>query len=167
VLKEDYETLSVVKGAELVGQRYTPPFGYVPVEHGHIVIAGDFVSDSSGTGIVHIAPAHGDDDYKVSRENNISMLNVVDLAGRYVAEVTDFAGRFVKDPELDIDIVKSLSERGLLYSKERYEHSYPFCWRCKTPLIYYAMESWFIKTTAVKDQLIANNNSVDWYPGHI
>ncbi|WP_337098640.1 isoleucine--tRNA ligase [Paenibacillus sp. YIM B09110] len=167
VLKEDYETLSVLKGAELVGQRYTPPFGYVPVEHGHIVIAGDFVSDSSGTGIVHIAPAHGDDDYKVSRENNISMLNVVDLAGRYVAEVTDFAGRFVKDPELDIDIVKSLSERGLLYSKERYEHSYPFCWRCKTPLIYYAMESWFIKTTAVKDQLIANNNSVDWYPGHI
>lgn len=167
VLKEDYETLSVVKGAELVGQRYAPPFGYVPVEHGHIVIAGDFVSDSSGTGIVHIAPAHGDDDYKVSRENNISMLSVVDLAGRYIAEVTDFAGRFVKDPELDIDIVKSLSERGLLYSKERYEHSYPFCWRCKTPLIYYAMESWFIKTTAVKDQLIANNNSVDWYPGHI
>ncbi|MDQ0112889.1 isoleucine--tRNA ligase [Paenibacillus harenae] len=167
VLKEDYETLSVVKGAKLVGQRYAPPFGYVPVEHGHIVISGDFVSDSSGTGIVHIAPAHGDDDYKVSRENNISMLNVVDLAGRYVAEVTDFAGRFVKDPELDIDIVKSLSERGLLYSKERYEHSYPFCWRCKTPLIYYAMESWFIKTTAVKDQLIANNNSVDWYPGHI
>ncbi|WP_307469506.1 isoleucine--tRNA ligase [Paenibacillus harenae] len=167
VLKEDYETLSVVKGAELVGRRYSPPFGYVPVERGHIVIAGDFVSDSSGTGIVHIAPAHGDDDYKVSRENNISMLSVVDLAGRYVAEVTDFAGRFVKDPELDIDIVKSLSERGLLYGKERYEHSYPFCWRCKTPLIYYAMESWFIKTTAVKDQLIANNNSVDWYPGHI
>ncbi|WP_054027984.1 isoleucine--tRNA ligase [Bacillus sp. FJAT-28004] len=167
VLKDDYEVLSVLKGAELVGLSYEPPFQYVAVEKGHIVIAGDFVSDTSGTGIVHIAPAHGEDDYRVSRENGISMLSVVDLAGRYTAEVTDFAGRFVKDAELDIDIVKNLSERGLLYSKERYEHSYPFCWRCKTPLIYYAMESWFIKTTAVKDQLIANNNSVDWYPGHI
>ncbi|WP_169083295.1 isoleucine--tRNA ligase [Paenibacillus sp. PL91] len=167
VLKDEYEVLSVVKGAELVGLSYEPPFNYVAIEKGHIVIAGDFVSDTSGTGIVHIAPAHGEDDYRVSRENGISMLSVVDLAGRYVAEVTDFAGRFVKDSELDIDIVKNLSERGLLYSKERYEHSYPFCWRCKTPLIYYAMESWFIKTTAVKDQLIANNNSVDWYPGHI
>jgi len=167
VLKEDYEVLSVLKGAELVSLSYEPPFQYVAVEKGHIVIAGDFVSDTSGTGIVHIAPAHGEDDYRVSRENGISMLSVVDLAGRYTAEVTDFAGRFVKDAELDIDIVKNLSERGLLYSKERYEHSYPFCWRCKTPLIYYAMESWFIKTTAVKDQLIANNNSVDWYPGHI
>ncbi|WP_028611207.1 isoleucine--tRNA ligase [Paenibacillus harenae] len=167
VLKEDYEVLSVLKGSELVGRSYLPPFRYVQVEKGHIVIAGDFVSDASGTGIVHIAPAHGEDDYRVSRENGIGMLNVVDLAGRYTAEVTDFAGRFVKDAELDIDIVKMLSERGLLYSKERYEHSYPFCWRCKTPLIYYAMESWFIKTTAVKDQLIANNNGVDWYPGHI
>ncbi|MBD2870110.1 isoleucine--tRNA ligase [Paenibacillus arenilitoris] len=167
VLKEGYEVLSVVKGAELVGRSYEPPFRYSKVEKGHIVIAGDFVSDASGTGIVHIAPAHGEDDYRVSRENGISMLNVVDLAGRYTAEVTDFAGRFVKDSELDIEIVKMLSERGLLFSKERYEHSYPFCWRCKTPLIYYAMESWFIKTTAVKDQLIANNNGVDWYPGHI
>ncbi|MGO4697421.1 isoleucine--tRNA ligase [Paenibacillus sp. 2TAB26] len=167
VLKEDYEVLSVLKGAELVGLSYEPPFQYVALEKGHIVIAGDFVSDTSGTGIVHIAPAHGEDDYRVSRDNGISMLSVVDLAGRYTSEVTDFAGRFVKDAELDIDIVKNLSERGLLYSKERYEHSYPFCWRCKTPLIYYAMESWFIKTTAVKDQLIANNNSVDWYPGHI
>ncbi|CAM4508496.1 isoleucyl-tRNA synthetase [Paenibacillus endophyticus] len=167
VLKDGYELLSVVKGAELIGLSYEPPFQYVAVEKGHIVIAGDFVSDTSGTGIVHIAPAHGEDDYRVSRDNGISMLSVVDLAGRYVAEVTDFAGRFVKDAELDIDIVKNLSERGLLYSKERYEHSYPFCWRCKSPLIYYAMESWFIKTTAVKDQLIANNNSVDWYPGHI
>jgi len=167
VLKDGYKVLSVLKGAELVGLSYEPPFKYVALEKGHIVIAGDFVSDTSGTGIVHIAPAHGEDDYRVSRENGISMLSVVDLAGRYVAEVTDFAGRFVKDSELDIDIVKNLSERGLLYTKERYEHSYPFCWRCKTPLIYYAMESWFIKTTAVKDQLIANNNSVDWYPGHI
>jgi isoleucyl-tRNA synthetase len=165
VLKENFEILSTVKGAELVGRSYEPPFRYVPIEKGHIVIAGDFVSDSSGTGIVHIAPAHGEDDYKVARANGISMLSVVNNAGRYVDEVTDLAGRFVKD--CDVDIVKMLSEKGLLYSKERYEHSYPFCWRCKSPLLYYATESWFIETTAVKDQLIANNSKVDWYPGHI
>lgn len=167
VLKENYEVLSEIKGSELVNRSYEPPFTYVKPERGHIIVPGEFVTDSSGTGIVHIAPAHGDDDYKVSRQNNISFVSVVDGQGKYTDEVSDFAGRFVKDPQVDIDIVKALSEKGLLYSKERYEHSYPFCWRCDTPLIYYATESWFIETTAVKDQLIANNNSVDWYPGHI
>ncbi|PZD93874.1 isoleucine--tRNA ligase [Paenibacillus sambharensis] len=165
VMKENFEIVSSLKGAELVGLSYEPPFRYVSVEKGHIVIAGDFVSDTSGTGIVHIAPAHGEDDYRVCRQNGISMLSVVNSEGKYTAEVTDLAGRFVKD--CDVDIVKMLSERGLLFSKERYEHSYPFCWRCKSPLLYYATESWFIETTAVKDQLIANNNGVDWYPGHI
>lgn len=165
VLKEDFEVLSELKGADLVGRSYEPPFQYASIEKGHIVIAGDFVSDTSGTGIVHIAPAHGEDDYRVARQNGISMLSVVNNAGRYTDEVTDLAGRFVKD--CDVDIVKMLSEKGLLFSKERYEHSYPFCWRCKSPLLYYATESWFIETTAVKDQLIANNNGVDWYPGHI
>ncbi len=165
VLKEDYEVLTVIKGSELVGKSYTPPFTYAQVEKGHIVIAGDFVSDSSGTGIVHIAPAHGEDDYRVCRQNGISMLSVVDNAGRYMDVVTDLAGKFVKD--CDVDIVKMLSEKGLLFAKERYEHSYPFCWRCKSPLLYYATESWFIETTAVKEQLIANNNEVDWYPGHL
>ncbi|MFD0715155.1 isoleucine--tRNA ligase [Paenibacillus sp. GCM10027626] len=165
VMKGEYEVLSTLKGAELVGQKYEPPFQYAAVENGHVVIAGDFVSDTSGTGIVHIAPAHGDDDYKVARQSGVGFLNVVDNAGKYMDVVTDLAGKFVKD--CDVDIVKMLSERSLLFSKERYEHSYPFCWRCKSPLIYYATESWFIETTAVKDQLIANNNSVDWYPGHL
>jgi isoleucyl-tRNA synthetase len=165
VLKENYEVLSTLKGSELAGRSYEPPFRYATVEKGHVVITGDFVSDSSGTGIVHIAPAHGEDDYKVARQNGIGMLSVVNNAGRYTDEVTDLAGRFVKD--CDVDIVKMLSEKGLLFAKERYEHSYPFCWRCKSPLLYYATESWFIETTAVKDQLIANNNGVDWYPGHI
>ncbi|MFC3344144.1 isoleucine--tRNA ligase [Paenibacillus abyssi] len=165
VMKENYETIGTAKGSELVDLEYEAPFNYTAVEKGHIVIAGDFVSDTSGTGIVHIAPAHGEDDYRVARKNGISMLSVVNSAGRYVDEVTDLAGRFVKD--CDVDIVKMLSERGLLFSKERYEHSYPFCWRCKSPLLYYATESWFIETTAVKDQLIANNNQVDWYPSHI
>ncbi|WP_058303079.1 isoleucine--tRNA ligase [Gorillibacterium timonense] len=166
VLKEDYEVLSVHKGAEFVGTPYTPPFDYIQVTNkGHIVVDADYVSDTSGTGIVHTAPAHGEDDYKTTRQHGIDFVNVVDLAGRYTDKVTAFAGRFVKD--CDVDIVKNLVERGLLFSKERYEHSYPFCWRCKSPLLYYAMESWFIKTTAVQEQLIANNRDIAWYPPHL
>jgi len=165
VMKEDYEIVSKVKGSELIGLAYEPPFRYVPVKNGHVVIGADFVSASSGTGIVHIAPAHGEEDYKAAQANGIDMLTVVDAAGRYVDAVTDFAGRFVKD--CDVDIVKMLAERGLLFAKERYEHSYPFCWRCKTPLLYYATESWFIRTTAVKDQMIANNRGIEWYPAHL
>ncbi|MBB6673202.1 isoleucine--tRNA ligase [Cohnella nanjingensis] len=165
VMKGEYETLGTVKGRELVGLTYEPLFPYVRVEGAYRIIDADYVSDASGTGIVHIAPAHGEDDYRVSRQHGIPMLMVVNNAGRYIDEVTDLAGRFVKD--CDVDIVKMLSERGLLYHKEKYEHSYPFCWRCKTPLLYYATESWFIETTAVKDQLIANNKTVAWYPEHL
>lgn len=166
VLSESsYEVLSQHKGAEFVGRRYTPPFAYVEAKKGFVVIAADFVSDASGTGIVHIAPAHGEDDYRVAQANGLDFVGVVDLAGCYTATVSEFAGRFVKD--CDVDVVRSLAERGLLFAKERYEHSYPFCWRCHTPLLYYAMESWFIKTTAVKEQMIANNSQVNWYPGHL
>ncbi|TDG00178.1 isoleucine--tRNA ligase [Paenibacillus piri] len=165
VFKGEYEVLSAHKGAELVGTPYEPPFGYIHADKGHIVVDADYVSDTSGTGIVHIAPAHGEDDYRTVREHGLDFVNVVDLAGRYTSQVADFAGRFVKD--CDVDIVKNLSARGLLFAKERYEHSYPFCWRCKSPLLYYAMESWFIRTTAVKEQLIENNSRIDWYPAHI
>ncbi|TBL75805.1 isoleucine--tRNA ligase [Paenibacillus thalictri] len=165
VMKEGYEVVSTHKGSEFVGMEYEPPFGYVRPNKGHVVIAADFVSDTSGTGIVHIAPAHGEDDYRVTRANGLDFVHVVDAAGKYTEQVADFAGRFVKD--CDVDIVKHLSGRGLLFAKERYEHSYPFCWRCKSPLLYYAMESWFIQTTAVKDQLIANNSQIEWYPSHI
>ncbi|MFD2702247.1 isoleucine--tRNA ligase [Paenibacillus shunpengii] len=165
VMKGDYEVLSTLQGSELVGLTYTPPFNYISAEKANIVVGASFVTDASGTGIVHMAPAHGEDDYKTCRENGISFVSVVNSEGKYTEEVTDFAGRFVKD--CDLDIVKHLSEQGLLYSKEKIEHSYPFCWRCKSPLLYYAMDSWFIETTAVKDQLIANNNTVNWYPGHV
>ncbi|UKS27808.1 isoleucine--tRNA ligase [Paenibacillus sp. HWE-109] len=165
LFKQDYEILSVHKGAEFVGTSYEPPFGYISPNKGHIVVDADYVMDTSGTGIVHIAPAHGEDDYRTARQHELDFVNVVNLAGRYHDLITDFAGRFVKD--CDVDIVKYLSERNLLFSKERYEHSYPFCWRCKSPLLYYAMESWFIKTTAIKEQLIENNSKVDWYPGHL
>ncbi|HEY2493021.1 MAG TPA: isoleucine--tRNA ligase [Paenibacillus sp.] len=165
VMTGDYEVIGTLKGSELVGKTYDSPFTYVQVEKSNVIVGAKFVTDASGTGIVHLAPAHGEDDYRVCKENDIGFVNVVNLQGCYVDEVKELAGRFVKD--CDVDIVKMLSDRGLLYSKEKYEHSYPFCWRCDTPLLYYAMDSWFIKTTAIKDQLIANNNEVDWYPGHI
>ncbi|HEY8530211.1 MAG TPA: isoleucine--tRNA ligase [Paenibacillaceae bacterium] len=165
VMKGEYEVLSSLKGRELAGLAYEPPFRYVQVEGAWRVITADFVTDTSGTGIVHIAPAHGEDDYKASMQHGIPMVKVVDHAGRYTEEAADFAGRFVKD--CDVDIVRMLAERGLLYHKEKYEHSYPHCWRCKTPLLYYATDSWFIRTTAVKDKLIENNRQIDWYPAHL
>ncbi|MGZ7443707.1 isoleucine--tRNA ligase [Paenibacillus sp. TH7-28] len=165
VMKGDFTVLSTHKGAEFIGKTYTPPFNYIKADKINVIVGASFVTDASGTGIVHMAPAHGEDDYRTCRENGISFVSVVNGQGRYTDAVSDFAGRFVKD--CDLDIVKTLSEKGLLYSKEKYEHSYPFCWRCKSPLLYYAMESWFIETTAVKDRLIANNNSVEWYPGHV
>ncbi|MGM0712070.1 isoleucine--tRNA ligase [Brevibacillus parabrevis] len=165
VFTDAYEVLSTHKGAEFVGTEYEPPYSYVRVEKGHVIVDAEYVSDTSGTGIVHTAPAHGEDDYRTTRQHGLDFVNVVNLAGRYTEQITDFAGRFVK--ECDVDIVKDLAHRGLLFSKERYEHSYPFCWRCKSPLLYYAMESWFIQTTAIKDQLIANNGKVEWYPGHL
>lgn len=165
VMSGDFEILSTHKGAEFVGMAYEPPFGYLQVNKGHIVVDADYVSDTSGTGIVHTAPAHGEDDYRTTRQHGLDFVNVVKADGTYTDQITAFAGRFVKD--CDVDIVKALSERGLLFAKERYEHSYPFCWRCKSPLLYYAMESWFIRTTAVKDQLIENNSKVEWFPSHI
>lgn len=165
VFQGHYEILSTHKGSEFVGTPYKPPLEYVKVNKGHIIVDADYVSDASGTGIVHIAPSHGEDDYRTARMHGLDFINVVDSAGKYKEEIAEFAGRFVKN--CDVDIVKSLAEHNLLFSKERYEHSYPFCWRCKSPLLYYAMESWFIQTTAVKDQLIETNRKIDWYPSHI
>lgn len=165
VMNGEHEVIGTLLGSDLVGKTYDPPFKYTQLEKSNVILGAKFVTDASGTGIVHLAPAHGEDDYRVCKENDISFVNVVNLQGCYVDEVTDLAGRFVK--ECDVDIIKMLSESGMLYSKQKYEHSYPFCWRCDAPLLYYAMDSWFIKTTAIKDQLIANNNNVEWFPGHV
>jgi len=165
VLKSDYVVLSEVPAADLIGISYTPPFHYVSVEVGHKVVGAEFVTENSGTGIVHIAPAYGEDDYKVVQENGLSFVNIVNEKGQYTDEVSNFQGRFVK--ECDVDIVRYLAEKGLLFSKEKYEHSYPHCWRCDSPLLYYANESWFIKTTALKEQFIKNNAEVTWHPDHI
>ncbi|GGE61390.1 isoleucine--tRNA ligase [Priestia taiwanensis] len=165
VLKESYDVLSVHTGSELKGISYEAPFSFVEVEKGHQVVTANYVTDESGTGIVHTAPAYGEDDYKTIQEHNLSFVNVVNEKGQYTEAVPFLQGRFVKD--CDVDIVRYLAEKGLLYSKEKYEHNYPHCWRCDTALLYYANDSWFIKTTVLQEQFIQNNEEVTWHPDHI
>lgn len=165
VLGDHLTILSEHKGHEFEGINYAPPFDYVTVEKGHYIVLANYVTEDSGTGIVHIAPAYGEDDYKTVQQNGLSFINVVDQQGRYTADVTELTGRFVKD--CDVDIIKMLSEQGTLFHKEKYEHSYPHCWRCDSPLLYYATDSWFIKMSSLKDKMLANNATVNWYPEHI
>ncbi|WP_249315733.1 isoleucine--tRNA ligase [Bacillus sp. FJAT-49711] len=165
VMKEKYETVEVIKGQDLIGLSYEPPFNYVTVANGHKVLGADFVTETSGTGIVHLAPAHGEDDYKAIQDHQFDFVNVVDAKGRYMDYITPLAGQFVKD--CDVEIIKMLSKQNLLFDKQKYEHSYPHCWRCDSPLLYYAMKGWFIKTTAVKEQMQLNNQGVQWFPNHM
>ncbi len=153
-------------GRELLGLDYEPPFAFMtPDKRAHFVIAGDYVTTTDGTGVVHIAPAFGEDDMRVGQENDLPIVNAVDTEGKFIAEVAPWAGRFVKDA--DPDITEELKARGLLLGVEPYEHSYPFCWRCDTPLLYYSKATWYIRTTALKDELIKANGDVVWHPEHI
>ncbi|MBC6975980.1 isoleucine--tRNA ligase [Bacillus sp. Xin] len=165
VLKDGYQVLSTHKGEELVGTSYVAPFPMDEVTNGYRVISADFVTGDSGTGLVHIAPAYGEDDYKVVQNQGLSFLHVVDEQGKYTDAVPFLQGKFVK--ECDVDIVRYLAGEGLLYHKEKYEHSYPHCWRCDSPLLYYAGESWFIRTTEIKETFLQNNDAVTWYPDHM
>ena len=161
----EYTVLETYKGADLEGKEYEPLFDFVsPKEKCWYVVCDDYVTLTDGTGIVHIAPAFGEDDAKVGRKYGLPLVQLVDGKGEMTGE-TKWAGTFCKDA--DPLILQDLEERGLLYSAPKFEHSYPFCWRCDTPLIYYARESWYIKMTDVKDQLIRNNNTVKWYPESI
>ncbi len=153
-------------GSELLGLEYEPPFDFMePDKRAHFVVGADYVTTSDGTGIVHMAPAFGEEDMRVGLDNDLPVVNAVDLEGRFVAEVTPWAGVFVKDA--DPAIIAELKARGLLLGVEPYEHSYPFCWRCDTALLYYAKATWYIRTTAIKDELIAANDHVVWHPEHI
>lgn len=165
VFKNDYEVLSNHKGSEFIGLHYEAPFDYLKLNKGHVVVAADFVTVTSGTGIVHLAPAYGEDDYRTVQENGLDFVNIVDQVGCYTEEAGILAGKFAKDS--DVAIIKMLSEKGLLFSKEKYEHSYPHCWRCDAPLLYYAMEGWFIKTTEIKEEIIQNNEQIHWHPEHM
>ncbi len=161
-----YEVVAELKGADLLGVQYQPLFGYLPEQpRAFTVLEGDFVKTDEGTGIVHTAGAYGEDDLRLCQEAGLEVLHTVGLDGRFLPFVTDFQGLFVKDA--DPLITERLRERGLLYREERIVHPYPFCWRCETPLLYYALDSWFIRTTAVREQLIRNNQSVQWVPAHL
>ncbi|MFJ6413526.1 isoleucine--tRNA ligase [Terribacillus saccharophilus] len=165
LFKEDFQVVESRKGKDLAGVRYEAPFSYVQIDKGHQVVLADFVTDQSGTGLVHIAPAYGEDDYRVVQDNDLDFVHIVDGKGRYIEEITPLAGRFVKD--CDVDIIKLLAEKNRLFHKEKYTHSYPHCWRCDSPLLYYAMEGWFIRMTDVKEKMQENNRQVEWHPGHM
>ena len=165
-----YEVLESFVGADLEGKEYEPLFacaGEVAKKQGKkafFVTKDNYVTMSDGTGIVHIAPAFGEDDANVGRKYDLPFIQFVDSKGE-MTEETEFAGLFVKDA--DPKVLVNLEERGLLFSAPKFEHDYPFCWRCDTPLIYYARESWFIKMTDVREDLIRNNNTINWIPDSI
>ena len=167
---EHAEQVATVKGAELVGLSYEPMFPYfkhLKTQGAFKVIAGEFVSIEDGTGIVHIAPGFGQDDFEVCRAYNedFPVVCPVDEAGKFTAEVPDYQGMQVF--ETNEPIMQLLKEKGLLVKKEQYTHSYPFCWRTDTPLIYKAMSSWFVKVTDFRDDMVKNNQQINWVPGHI
>lgn len=172
-----YEIVEEFTGDKLVGLSYTPPFAYytdATLKHkGHAwkVYAADYVTTTDGTGIVHLAPAFGEDDLRLAKENDIPVVHHIGTDGRFKKEVTDFVGEMVKPIQdlqaTDVLVLKNLSHRGLLFAKEKITHSYPHCWRCDTPLLNYAASSWFVKVTAIKDDLIKANKKVSWVPEDI
>jgi isoleucyl-tRNA synthetase len=170
MLEGPYQVEERVRGAELAGLRYRPPYPYLRHQapegaRAWEVLTADFVSTEEGTGIVHTAAAYGADDLRLAQERGIWFRHSVDLRGRFEPFVEKFAGLFVKDA--DPLIIEDLRERGLLYSAGQVRHTYPFCWRCDSPLLYYALDSWYIRTTAVKDRLVAENAATNWVPAHI
>ena len=166
-LDGEYKIVKEVPGRELVGMEYEPPFDSLQrqPEKKHYVALGDFVSTEEGTGIVHTAVMYGEDDYQLGTKLGLPKKHTVDEEGKFNELVPQWRGMFVKDA--DPLIVEDLKKRGLLYKEELYEHEYPFCWRCDTPLLYYAKDSWFVNVRKVKKQLIANNQSINWVPRHI
>ena len=167
VLKDkEHEVLNVYKGSELLGKEYEQLMPFAKVDgKAFVIIHGDYVSLSDGTGIVHIAPAYGEDDSLVSKQNGIAFVNLVDKEGKFVDDVEPWKGRFVRD--CDVDICKWLEDENKLFAKERHVHSYPHCWRCDTPLLYYPKESWFVAMSKLRDNLVENNDKVNWYPENI
>ena len=167
VLGEGAEILAHFPGEALAGTRYEPPFSYIDDfgPRGHTVLLGDFVTTEDGTGLVHTAIAFGEDDFRLGEQYGLTLQNPVREDGTFDERVTDYEGRSVKDA--DPEIVEALRESGRLLRAETYEHAYPHCWRCETPLIYYAKSSWYVRTTDVRDRMLAENEAITWQPEHI
>jgi len=169
LLGEDYETLATFPGTALEGVRYEAPFRFIAGEEfgplGHSVLTADFVTTADGTGLVHTALAFGEDDFRLGEQYGMTLQNPVRLDGTYDERVPDFQGRLVRDH--DADIVAALDTAGRLFREVPYEHAYPHCWRCDTPLIYYAKASWYLRTSEVRDRMLAENERIGWHPEHI
>jgi isoleucyl-tRNA synthetase len=162
VLGEGWHVVARVRGSELAGATYRPPFDLVSIPGAHFVVTGNFVTTEDGTGLVHLAPAFGADDMETGRAHGLPVVNPISGDGHFEDGVPLVGGMFFKDA--DPTLVSDLADRGLLFRSQQHEHSYPHCWRCHTPLIYYALPSWFIRTTAVKEQLLAENERTNWQP---
>ncbi|MCX7750549.1 MAG: isoleucine--tRNA ligase [Candidatus Bipolaricaulota bacterium] len=165
VLGEGARLLREFPGSELVGRRYLPLYPLAQGERAYTVVGAEFVSMEEGTGIVHIAPAFGEEDHELGKSQELPFLQPVDRAGRFTDAFPLARGEFVKDA--DPKIIADLKARGRLFRAETIEHDYPFCWRCDTPLLYYAMESWFIATTRAKGEILAQAETIAWYPEHV
>ncbi|MDQ6822111.1 MAG: isoleucine--tRNA ligase [Actinomycetota bacterium] len=169
VLPGGADVLATFPGSDLEGVGYEPPFGFIGQdaygERGHTVLLADFVTAHEGTGLVHTAIAFGEDDFRLGEQYGLNVVNPVRLDGTFDARIGEYAGRWVKDA--DQDLIEDLRARGRLLRAETFEHSYPHCWRCHTPLLYYAKPSWYIATSQVKDRLLAANETVTWYPEHV
>ncbi|MCG8603830.1 isoleucine--tRNA ligase, partial [bacterium] len=166
VIEQPYKIVEELRGSDLIGKEYEPLFTFCKTDKKlYYTVGGDFVSTEEGTGIVHMAPAFGEDDYQIGLEYDLPVLQPVDKSGRFSDEVTSYKKLFVKDA--DAQIISDLTDRGLLYKDEIYLHSYPHCWRCSSPLLYYANKSWFVRTTAIKDRLVKYNSDIDWYPKEV
>lgn len=163
---DDYTVVKRMKGKELVGMRYHPLYTFLPTDKDHAyVVAGDFVSTEDGTGIVHIAPAFGQDDWEVGKKYDLPVFLTVQPDGRFNESVDKFKGLWFKDA--DPEIIQDLKERGLLYRSQKYEHNYPFCWRDDTPLMYVARATWYIRSTDYRQTMIDLNRTIKWVPEHI
>ncbi|GAB6898957.1 isoleucine--tRNA ligase [Kineosporia succinea] len=159
------EVLARIPGSDLAGLRYHRPFDLVDIPDAHIVVLADYVTTADGTGLVHQAPAFGADDLSVSRAHNLPVVNPVGRDGRFHDDVPLVGGLFFKDA--DAVVIRDLTDRDLLLRVQHFEHPYPHCWRCHTPLMYYAQPSWYIRTTRVRDALLRENESTTWHPEHI
>lgn len=164
-LEMKVEFMGLIRGSRLVGREYEPLFDFIkPDKDCWKIIAGDFVTAEEGTGIVHIAPAFGEDDMRVARENDLPLIMTVDKDAKFLPEVKPWQGVYVKDA--DEDIMKELEKRGALFKRETHTHSYPHCWRCETPLIYMAQPAWYINVTKIKAKMKKNNMAINWHPEH-
>ncbi|HYZ56736.1 MAG TPA: isoleucine--tRNA ligase [Streptosporangiaceae bacterium] len=162
VLGEGWHVAARVQGSELLGATYSKPFHLIDIPDAHVVVPGSFVTTEDGTGLVHIAPAFGADDMEASRTHGLPVVNPIRPDGRFENDIPMVGGMFFKDA--DPRLIQDLADRGLLFRSEPYEHSYPHCWRCHTRLLYYALPSWYIRTTAVKEQLLEENEKTNWQP---